>query len=201
MLIHDFLKDSAAEFKDKIAVVHQDRKATYKELDESSGNFAGTLLDKGVEKGDRVVLFLDNSCDYLIAYFGILKVGAIIVALNSQLVARELNVLLDDCSPKIIITDKKHSKVAEEALVSCVNPASLLLIENVNQCSSSSDQCLSSDQCSLGNNHEPSAISHELSDSALNPEACNHGPSTISYRLLTCSLQPVACVEYKCLQL
>ncbi|MFH1641732.1 MAG: class I adenylate-forming enzyme family protein [Nanoarchaeota archaeon] len=188
MLIHDFLKNSAKKYTDKEAVVCQKKRLNYKELDESSGNFAGTLLDKGVEKGDRVVLFLENSCDYLIAYFGILKVGAIIVALNSQLVARELNVLLDDCSPEVIVTDNKHKKVVEGALaltnqditvleidavghIENHEPSAMsyelsasddLLIENVNQCSSKK-----ASQCSSSNTHEPSAISHQLNASDL----------------------------------
>ena len=152
MLIHDFLKNSAKKFPDKNAVIHQKSSLTYKQLDDYSDSFAGILADNNVTKGERVVLFLDNSCDYLAAYFGISKAGAVITALNSQLVPRELSVILSDCSPKVIITDKKHSKVAEEALVSCVNPASLLFIEKGYLCSSSFDQCSSLNHQCLSDN-------------------------------------------------
>ncbi len=145
MLLHDLLKTSAAKYPDKKAAIHQKGSLTYRQLDERSDAFSGMLIGKGVKKGDRVVIFLDNSCDYLVAYFGILKVGAVIVALNSQLVPRELSVLLNDCTPKVIISDKKHSKTVEDTLKSCAQ-IDVLLIENLD----------------FKKDHRPSTIDHGL---------------------------------------
>ncbi|MCG2711631.1 MAG: acyl--CoA ligase [Candidatus Omnitrophica bacterium] len=151
MLLLNFLRKSAEKYPDKAVVVYQKTRLTYKELDDSSNGFASTLIEKKVKKGDRVVLFIDNSCDYLIAYFGISKTEAIIVALNSQLVPRELAVLLNDCAPKVIVTDKKHKKVVEDALALINQDIAVLQI----------------DALDYSENHEPLAMSYELSDSGL----------------------------------
>ena len=71
-------------------MVHHKERLTYCRLDRESNLLAEELVVKGVKKGDRVGLFLDNGCEYLTAYFGILKTGAVVVGLNSQYVAREL---------------------------------------------------------------------------------------------------------------
>ena len=89
-------------------------------------------MDKGVKKGDNVPVFLNNSCEYLIAYFAVLKAGAIITALNTHFVSRELGLIIKDCSPTIIISDKKHKAVVEKALKSSENPLEILLIDDWN---------------------------------------------------------------------
>ncbi|MBI4845985.1 MAG: acyl--CoA ligase [Candidatus Omnitrophica bacterium] len=149
MLIHNFLKNSAKLYPDKAAVVHQDKKCTYQELDKLSDVYTAILLDRGVQKGERVIIFLDNGIEYIAAYFSILKTGAVVVALNSQLVSRELKVLLNDCTPKIIISDKKHSRIIEEALTLFDQPIDLLLIDacilNPEACSLKPAACSDSD--------------------------------------------------------
>ena len=129
MRIYDFLRNSARNYPDRIAVVCREERLTYRRLDRLSDLLTEGLIVRGVKKGDRVGLFLENSCEYVIAYFGILKIGAVVVGLNSQYVARELEVLLNDCSPKIIITDLKHSGAAGEALKNSSNPARLWIAD------------------------------------------------------------------------
>ena len=129
MRLYDFIRNSAKNYPDKIAVVCKEERLTYRRLDRLSDLLAEGLIARGVKKGDRVGLFLENSCEYVIAYFGILKIGAVVVGLNSQYVARELEVLLNDCSPKIIITDLKHSGAAGEALKNSSNPARLWIAD------------------------------------------------------------------------
>lgn len=129
MRLYDFVRNSAKNYPDKIAVAHHKERLTYAGLDRLSDALAEGLAAKGVQKGDRVGLFLDNGCEYLTAYFGILKTGAVVVALNSQCVARELVLPLNDCAPKIIITDLKHSRTVSEALKNCCHPVGLWVMD------------------------------------------------------------------------
>lgn len=129
MRLYDFLRNSARNYPDRIAVVCREERLTYRRLDRLSDLLAEGLVAKGVKKGDRVGLFLDNGCEYIAAYFGILKTGAVVLGLNSQYVARELEVLLNDCFPEIIITDLKHSGAAGEALENSSNPARLWITD------------------------------------------------------------------------
>lgn len=129
MRLYDFVRNSAKNHPDKIAVVHHKERLTYCRLDRESNLLAEELVVKGVKKGDRVGLFLDNGCEYLTAYFGILKTGAVVVGLNSQYVARELVLPLNDCAPKIIITDLKHSHTVNEALKNCCHSVGLWVMD------------------------------------------------------------------------
>jgi len=146
MFLHDFLRNSADKYPEKDAIRHLKRSLTYKQLDEASSGFASLLCNYDVKKGDRVVVFLENSCEYLTAYFGISKSGAIITALNSQLVARELAVILTDCTPKVIVTDSKHSKTVEEAVKLSGRSIEIFLISDID----------------FSTGHQPLAINHEL---------------------------------------
>ncbi|MFH1460550.1 MAG: class I adenylate-forming enzyme family protein [Candidatus Omnitrophota bacterium] len=131
MLIQNMLKNSAKKYPDKIAVKYVKQQMSFSELNVFSDKFAALLLEKGINQADRVVIFLDNCCEYLIAYFGILKIGGVVVALNSQLVSRELNILLKDCTAKVIITDKKHSKIVTDAQQLYDQDIHILLIEDL----------------------------------------------------------------------
>ncbi len=108
MLLHELLRNSAHKYPTKTAVVYQKERATYSELDKRSDHCAHFLLESGIRKGDRVALFLDNSVNYIVAYFGILKAGGVVVPLNTQFVRRELESLLNDFTPKFIFTDSTH---------------------------------------------------------------------------------------------
>ena len=129
MLIHNFLTNSAKDYPDKDAVVHQDKRMSYAQLNVSSDAFAVLLIEKGIKRGDRVAIFLENSCEYVISYFGILKSSACVVALNSQQVARELALPLKDCCPRIVITDLRHSNTVSTALESCRHQVELLIVD------------------------------------------------------------------------
>jgi Acyl-CoA synthetases (AMP-forming)/AMP-acid ligases II len=144
MLIHDFLRNSAEKYPEKTAVIHGKNRLSYPELNVLSDNFACLLMEHKVKKGDRVAIFLENSCDYVVAYFGILKAGAAVVAFNSQLVARELATLIIDCAPATIVTDTKHSRVILEALELSESTVQPLLIDQLDLFSSGFFICNSS---------------------------------------------------------
>ncbi len=128
MTISDFLKNSVNQYPHKDAVIHGEKHFTYSQLDRDSDIFAAYLIQKGIKKGDRVILFLNNCCEYLISYFGILKAGAVVVALNTQLIPRELLLLLNDCTPKVIVTDDKYSQIIKDTLKDYDNLIELLII-------------------------------------------------------------------------
>lgn len=125
MLVKDFLAESAKQLPDKIALVYQDKKLTYSELDRLSDIFAVKLIEKGLQNCERVALFLENSQEYLISFFGILKVGGVVVPLNTQLIPRELLVILSNCSPRLVITDLVH----RNTLKGLLEPENIVIID------------------------------------------------------------------------
>ncbi|MFP5475811.1 MAG: AMP-binding protein, partial [Gammaproteobacteria bacterium] len=76
--LHEYLRAHARHQPDKAAIVWYGRALSYAELDRMSDAFAQTLHDVGVGPGDRVALFLQNCPQYLVAHFGIQKLGAIV---------------------------------------------------------------------------------------------------------------------------
>ena len=78
-------------------------KLTYRKLSELADRFATALYQLGVRKGDRVALMLPNSPHFVIAFFGAMKLGAIVVNNNPTYTARELSPQLQDSGAETII--------------------------------------------------------------------------------------------------
>ena len=76
---------------------------TYGQLDEQSGQFAAGLREAGLDPGDVVALQLPNVPHFLIAYFGALKAGMVVLPLNPLLMAPELEYHLGDSSAKLLV--------------------------------------------------------------------------------------------------
>jgi long-chain acyl-CoA synthetase len=75
---------------------------TYAEVREGANKIANFLISKGIQKGDRVAIFLPNTPHYPVIFFGILKAGATAVTCNPQYKARELNFQLKDSGAKAV---------------------------------------------------------------------------------------------------
>ncbi len=101
-----FLENSARDYPDNIAVIYREQRVDYRTLLMFVENMARVLIKHGVKKKDRVVLLLENSIDYVISYFAILRVGGVVVALNTETTTREIGYILNSCQPKGIITNK-----------------------------------------------------------------------------------------------
>jgi acyl-coenzyme A synthetase/AMP-(fatty) acid ligase len=72
---------------------------SYRELDVDSNQVANTFLDLGVEKGDRVILFLPKSLIFIVAYLAIQKIGAIAAPLDPGLKKPEMEYLIKNVDP------------------------------------------------------------------------------------------------------
>ena len=110
MLIHNFLENSADLYPDKTAVIHGNKRFNYLEIEQKANSIANWLLKKGVQRGHRVALLLRNSIEYIYGYYGVQKVGAIVVPLNTGLEVSELSQMLDNCAPVVIISEKFFSE-------------------------------------------------------------------------------------------
>jgi len=77
-----FLEDAARKYPDRACTIFKGAVVTYKEMDDISNRFATALVDMGVKKGDRVGIFMPNSPQFVMAYYGILKAGGSVVATN-----------------------------------------------------------------------------------------------------------------------
>ena len=116
MLVHDFLTQSARRYPDKIALVSGDQRLSYGQIDDLSGCMAASLIDLGLQRQDRVIIFLDNSAESVISLFGILKAGAIFVMLNPAMKPKKLGYILKDSGARMLVTHRNKFRVVAEAL-------------------------------------------------------------------------------------
>jgi acyl-CoA synthetase (AMP-forming)/AMP-acid ligase II len=110
-LIHDFLEGSARRYPDKVALVHEETRATYAEINARANRLAHWLLARGARTGDRVVLLLENSLGYVVSYYGSLKAGAVSVPLSSDLKPESLQPLLDELKPGVVISSFRFERL------------------------------------------------------------------------------------------
>src|SRR5512139_77530 len=106
------LRESARSRPYKVALISGEHQMTYVELDRASDRFAAGLRDSGIAAGDVIGLQLPNVAQFAIAYFAILKTGAITVPVNVLYKADEVAFILRDCRAKMLIT---WAGAAEEA--------------------------------------------------------------------------------------
>jgi len=113
----DLLKRTAEKHPDKIATVYFDKPITYRELNTASEKFATALDALGVKKGDKVALYLPNIPTFIIAYYGILKIGAIETAISPLYKEREVEHQLNDSEAETIVAlDVLYANVLEKVL-------------------------------------------------------------------------------------
>lgn len=94
------LEDTCRDYPDRLAVVFNDVKLPYKAVNAAANQVAAGLVDLGIQKGDRVALSCPNLPFFPIAYYGILKAGAVVVPLNVLLKGREIAYHLRDSGAK-----------------------------------------------------------------------------------------------------
>jgi long-chain acyl-CoA synthetase len=102
--LQELLRNTAKDHSNQIAIDYNDNEISYKELDLFSDQFAAGLSKFGIRKGDRVALFLPNIPQFVIAYFGILKAGAVVTTISPLHKDREVKFQLINSGAKCIIT-------------------------------------------------------------------------------------------------
>jgi long-chain acyl-CoA synthetase len=103
ILLTDYLRRRAADHPDKTAVIFYGTDVSYGELDRLSDAFASLLAQHGVKQGNRVAVFLPNCPQFLIAFYGILKLGCIHVPVNPMFKEHELLYELQDTDAVAIV--------------------------------------------------------------------------------------------------
>ncbi len=98
------LYEKAKKLKNKKCLYFEDRVYTYKEVNQKSNRIAKILLEQGIKKGDRVGILLENSPEFIFAFFAITKCGGVAVPLNIFLKKDEVRYILNDCSASFLIS-------------------------------------------------------------------------------------------------
>ncbi len=116
MLLHEFLATSVSQQPDKVALVCDKHTYTYAQLAQRVAQLAVELQRRGVARGDRVALFLDNGVELVAGVFAALAAGAVFMPINPLTKADKLAYMLNDSRACALITSTSLASVYEDAL-------------------------------------------------------------------------------------
>jgi long-chain acyl-CoA synthetase len=113
--LYHFLEKSAEKYPDKACTIFKGAVITYKEMNEITDRVAAALADMGVKKGDRIGIFMPNTPQFLMAYFGILKAGGVVVATNPLYTPAEIEYQASDAGIEVMFVMTNFYKTIKAA--------------------------------------------------------------------------------------
>jgi amino acid adenylation domain-containing protein len=115
-LVQHSLLASAEARPDEVAIVDEHTSCTYAQLRNDARRFSRTLQEAGLERGDRVALYLDNTVDCAVAIFGVLLAGGAFTFVNPQTKAAKLAFILNDSGARFVVSEAHSIEIAEAAV-------------------------------------------------------------------------------------
>ncbi len=111
-----FLRRAAAVFPDKVAVIHGQRRITYRSFHERACRLASALAKRGIAKGECVAIMAANTPEMLEAHYGVPMLGAVLNSLNIRLDAKTIAFILEHGGANCLLTDREFSPTIRAAL-------------------------------------------------------------------------------------
>jgi benzoate-CoA ligase family protein len=121
-----FIARPAREHAKRVAILGEPARVTYQGLAEQVNRAAGALLRSGCRPGDRVLIVLPDSVEFVAAFFGAVKIGAVAVPVNSMTRAADYAYYLADCEPRLAVVHA--SALAEFAPAAVKAPPPLVVL-------------------------------------------------------------------------
>src|SRR5437667_3683184 len=111
-----FLPRTAEIHPERVAVIHGERRITYRDFDARARRLASALVQRGIGPGDTVSAILPNVPAILDAHFGVPMIGAVLNTINTRLDARTLAYILEQGAAKVLLTDREYAGTVGPAL-------------------------------------------------------------------------------------
>ena len=116
VLVHEWLRRSARRLPEKEAIVCGQERWTYEKLDACSDRLAGTLVDLGVRRQDRVLILTGNSIETVVSLYGTLKAGGVFTVLESSTRSRRLSYIIQNSGTRVLVAWSDQAAVVRDAL-------------------------------------------------------------------------------------
>ncbi|WP_341996534.1 o-succinylbenzoate--CoA ligase [Microbacterium sp. LWH7-1.2] len=107
--IGDWLVKRRLKSPEKTAIISAGHALTYREFADSADGVASLLAEQGIVKGDRVAVLGNNSAEFLVLMFGVLRIGAVLVPVNVRLAAPEISHVLRDSGARMLLHDAEFT--------------------------------------------------------------------------------------------
>jgi len=118
-LLHELIARSASRTPDALALTYGSSSLTYGQLQFAVEGFANGLLSLGLQRGERVAIYLEKRFECVIASFGAPAAGAVFVPLNPLLKPEQVAFILQDCDVQVLVTSPERSVQLQAVLASC----------------------------------------------------------------------------------
>ncbi|MDR3220840.1 MAG: acyl-CoA ligase (AMP-forming), exosortase A system-associated [Candidatus Accumulibacter sp.] len=126
-LLPDLVAYSARRFPEHIALTHGQDSMSYAALQDGITRFASGLIGLGLERGERVAIYLEKRFETVIASFGAPAAGGVFVPLNPLLKPEQVAYILRDCNAHVLLTSPERYALLGETLASCADLRHVLL--------------------------------------------------------------------------
>jgi long-chain acyl-CoA synthetase len=129
--ISELLAGHSRARPERIAYIDDERALTYRELGRTTEYLAGHLRRIGIERGERVLLYLDNRVEVAEAYLAVPRAGAVAVCANPGAAVPEVAHILTDSGSRIVITDSAHLGTVRELLTSREDRLAIVVVGQI----------------------------------------------------------------------
>ena len=107
------LSNAANKYPERLAIISDEGRWTYRAFNERTNRLAGAMLDAGLKKGDRIAILLFNSSYFVESYFAAVKIGLVVTPVNFRLSGREIEYVLNDAQPLLLIYGPEFEKTLQ----------------------------------------------------------------------------------------
>ncbi|UCV01951.1 acyl-CoA ligase (AMP-forming), exosortase A system-associated [Dechloromonas denitrificans] len=118
-LLHELIARSAARSPGTTALIAGKSSLSYGELHDLVGRFSSGLIHLGIQRGERVAIYLEKRFETVIASFGAPAAGGVFVPLNPLLKAEQVGYILRDCNVRVLVTSPERLALLQETLPAC----------------------------------------------------------------------------------
>jgi benzoate-CoA ligase family protein len=122
----DYLAENAERHPHRVAIRFRDQRITYREVDEAAARCRGALAARGIGAGDRVALVMSDSPEMIVAFLGIMGLGALAVPCSTALPPDGLAYVFKDSGAKLVVMSAEH-----QSNVMAAQPAKSILAEDL----------------------------------------------------------------------
>jgi len=118
LCLGQLLEYATHKYPHHIALICDNEQITYEQLFKRASYFSAVLQEAGLKPHDRAILLFENSIEFYIGYFAIAQAGAVVIPLNIYLKEREIDHIIQDAQPRIIIASISFKSLLEKLSVS-----------------------------------------------------------------------------------
>ena len=131
--LHHLLETGARSASDASAITYREVTRSYGELWARARQVAGGLAELGLERGDRVAVFLEKRVETVESLFGISAAGGVLVPINPLLRASQVAYILGDCDVRVLITTSERLELLAGVLEDCPRLEHVIVVGDVAQ--------------------------------------------------------------------